>query len=450
MAPVPSIRREPTAATAGPPPLLRTMRVPVMLGLTVIFVFFFGFGAWASLAPLASAAIAPGVVSPDGSRKVIQHLEGGIIREILVRAGDRVEAGEPLMVLEDTQARAQFDMVRSQYMMLTATEARLLSEQAERSAVDFPSWLTREGHDAAGVRAILDSQVDLFETRRNALESSRAILSQRIAQLDEEIVGLEAQIASQTTQLALIEEEIVDVSELLRKGLERRPRLLALQRTQAEIEGQRAANRARIARARQTIGETELQIINLDVERLDEIGNQMAEVRGQMSELEERVRSSEDVLFRTTITAPVAGTIVEINFKTPGGVVGPGEPIMDLVPEGDDLLIDARVAPTDIDVVHRGLEAQVHMLAYAQRNLPRIRGTVEHVSADSLLDEQTGESYFLARVKVDRDELQELAPDIELAPGMPAEVLIMIGERTVLQYLMEPFTDTLRRSFKET
>ncbi len=435
--------------------LWRSMRGPALVGLLVIGAFFGGFMGWSSVAPLASAAIAPGQVSPDGSRKTVQHLEGGIIGEILIEDGDVVAVGDALVLLEDTQARATYQLLRTQFLTLAAMRTRLMAEQTGADEVAFPAWLreeataARQQNDPDSVANILDAQAYVFQTRRDASAGRKGILGQRIAQLREEIEGLGQQIESQVRQIELIQQEVVVVQRLVAEGLERQPRLLALQRAQAEIEGERAANIAAIARAQQAIGEAELQIIAIDTMMLDEVANQLTDVQTEFASVGERLRAAEDVLRRTVIVAPVAGTVVELRHKTPGGVIGPGEPILDIVPLGDELLIDVRVSPLDIDVVYTGLEAQVHLSAYRQRNLPQVSGIVRYVSADALTDQNTGESYFRASVEVDRHALEEIDSTIDLAPGMPAEVMIMTGERTALEYMLEPFVDTIRRGLRE-
>ena len=430
------------------PALRRSLRGPVLIGATVVLLFFGGVGGWAAVAPLASAAIAPGVISPDGNRRTVQHLEGGIIREILVRDGDRVTAGDPLMVLSDAQPQASHQLLMSQYRMLSATWARLHAEQLGLLAVTFPDWLEAD-RDNPDVGALLDTQARQFETRRQTLGGRADILRRRIAQLLEEIAGLEAEITSQSTQLALIDEEIDGVAGLVAQGLERRPRLLSLQRSKAEIEGALAQNRAAIARAEQAIGETELQILTVRVERADEVAAELNQVQTELLTLEERLVASDDVLRRLEVTAPISGTVMGLRFHSADGVVGPGEAIADIVPFDEDLLVDARVSPLDIDVVRPGLIAQVYLSAYPQRNLPRIEGTVRQVSADSFEDETTGQSYYLARVEVDRQRLAALDQDIDLLPGMPAEVMIYTGERTVLDYFTDPVIQTVRRSMRE-
>lgn len=437
-------------APRGAAPLMHELRRPVRAGVLLIALFFGGIGGWAASAPLAGAAIAPGVISPDGSRRTVQHLEGGIIREILVRDGSLVRAGDPLIVLEDVQARASVDVLRARFHTLGATQARLMAEQAGANSVNFPAWLIEATDDDPTALEAMVAQRALFETRAKALQDRKDILSRRIEQLREEIAGLEAQIVADSRQIVLIEEEIRGVEELYRKGLERKSRLLALQRARAEIEGDRAERRARIARARQAIGETELQIIAQDTAQLQAVSEEASQVQVELAEVEQRLAASRDVLERTLITAPVDGTVVGLRFRTAGGVVRPGEPVLEIVPEHEELLIDARVSPLDIDVVRPGLPARVVLPAFQQRYLPQIEGRVRQVSADAMVDAQTGERFFQARVEIDRDQIAALGPELELTPGMPAEVYITTGERTALDYLLRPFYDSLRRAWRET
>ena len=439
------------------PPAERIRGAPIrrsaLVGAVVVAAFFGGFGAWAALAPLAGAVLAPGVVGPEGGLSTVQHLEGGIIADILVDDGSRVAAGDPLLVLEDTTARATYQQLATQHHHLAATYARLAAEQAGAATVAMPLWLIGEAA-AMGTADILAAETALFETRREARQAHRDILGQRVARLHEQIAGLAAEIDAQSVQIALIDEEIADVDQLVRRGLERRPRLLALQRSRAEIEGARARNHAAIAEAEQAIGETQLQIIAVDTEHLGEVAEQITAVQAELSLVAERLAAAGDALARTVVAAPSAGTVVGLRYRTPGGVVAPGAAILDIVPDGDALLIDARVPPLEIEAVHEGLPAQVHLSAYRQRTLPRIEGVVQHVSADRLVDETTGEAYILARIAVDAAALDELSAvageTLELLPGMPAEVMILTGERTALDYMLAPLVDSFRRSFRES
>lgn len=437
-----------TSPTGQPPGLRVRLRGPAWFGFLVILVLVGGFGVWGATAPLAGGAVAPGVISPDGSRRTVQHLEGGIIRALHVRDGDVVKAGQPLLDLEGVQPRATYEMLLGQYRSILATYARLMAEQASRPAIEFPVELG-EGIDSGNLRAVLDGQIHLFQTRRETHAARKRVLRQKIEQSREQIKAHEAQVESTTLQLALIADELVGKQEIYRKGLLPKPELRRLERAQAEIVGKRAEHRASIARTSEQIGETDLQLLTLDAERADEIANRIDEVRTELATIKEKLFASEDVLKRTVIVAPVNGIIVNLQFKTTSGVLKPGEAILDIVPGDEALRVDARVSPVDIDVVHVGLSAQVHLSAYSNRSLPRVRGVVVSVSADRLVDDRAGQPYFLARVEVDRDELSRITPKVELVPGMPAEVLIVTGERTMVEYLLQPLLDTIRRGLRE-
>lgn len=436
------------AAMKQAPDLKSMVRKEVMAGSIAIGVFVTFLVAWSSLAPLSSAAIAPGVISPHGSRKTVQHLEGGIIERILVEEGDRVEAGDALILLEDTMARASWQLIRTQYFTLAARHARLAALQNGAQDVYFPDWLVEEAGDP-DVASILATEINLLETRRVAHKDRKAILQQRIVQLEKEIEGLGAQVDGQTRQLVLIGKEIKGVQELVNKGLERTPRLLGLQRTEAQIRAQRGANTAAVSRTEQAISSTELELIASDTVLQDEIAREMALIQAELSQAGERMAASGDVLNRIEISAPVAGTVLDLKYHTAGGIIGPGAAILDIVPENEELIIEARVSPMDIDVVYENLDAQIHLSAFAQRNLPMITGTVRHVSADRLLDEVTGQPYFKATVEVTKEEIARMGEGLTLTAGMPAEVMIVTGEQTLLGYLLQPAVDTLRRSFRE-
>jgi HlyD family secretion protein len=338
-------------------------------------------------------------------------------------------------------------LLLSQQRTLLATQSRLEAERMDKANPEFPAEL--QGNDPE-LRAATEGQVQIFGARRELHNAHRRELEQRVEQLGEQIKGYEAEVESASRQLDLIAQEIEAKMELEKKGLIPLPTLLALQRLQAEISGQRGQYLATIAQTKQQIGETQLQLQSLDSERADQIATELSKTRVELANVSDRMLASKDVLARTVITAPVSGTVVNMRFKTEGGVVQRGQPILDIVPSDDVLLINARVLPTDIDVVHIGLKALVHFLAFASRNMPRIEGVVRYVSADRLVDQPTGQPYYLARVEVDHDELARLGPQIKLVPGMPAEVLIVTGERTMFQYLFKPFLDAFRRSFRES
>lgn len=430
-------------------PLKSDLRGPKWLGIAIVVMFFGVGGGWAATAPLSGAAVATGVVSPEGSLQTVQHLEGGIIREIRVKDGDQVEAGDALFVLEDVQAQSEVGAYLGRLRSFAAEEARLRAERNGTETIDFEHPVLADTSDPQ-VRKIIAQEMNQFATRKASDSSRQAILLQRNTQVEKQIDGSNKQLASIRRQTALIREEIKGVKELYDKGYERKPRLLALQRREAELLGTEGELESRVARAEETIAETNLQIVDIGIRRSEEVDDDLSQVQARRSEVEERLTESLDRLTRTTIAAPVAGTVLGLRFKTSGGVIRPGEPVLDIVPKDDELIIDAQVSPNDIDEVHVGNSAIVSFPAFARRTTPRIEGVVEQVSADSFQDERTGSRYYQAKVKVDRELLKEIAPHIILQPGMPAEVYIATVERTVLEYLVTPFTQMLSRSFRES
>ncbi|MCW2248793.1 HlyD family type I secretion membrane fusion protein [Azospirillum fermentarium] len=432
--------------TPGLPPRPPAARL-IAAGALAAALGFGGFGGWAALAPLASAAIAPGTVTVDGNRKTVQHLDGGIVAEILVREGDRVAAGQPLMRLDDLETRSTIALLDGQVWALAAQEARLAAERDGADAVAFPDDLTARAGDRA-VAEILAGQRRIFASRRTSLEGRAEVIRQRIAQQQAQIAALEAQRAAGRGQLALIAEEIAGVEAMVRQGLERKPRLLALQRQRVDLEGQQGDLANRIAQAREAIAQAELEILGLRDDRQSEIATELRDVQVRLAESREKRSAAAVRQGRRDVAAPVAGVVMKLRHFAPGAVVAPGGDILDLVPQDDPLVIDARVSPTDIDVVRAGLPAKVVLSAFKSRTTPQLAGSVTRVSADALTDDRTGAPYYLARVEVDAGELAAL-DGVRLQPGMPAEALILTGERTLLRYLLQPIEDSFRRAFRE-
>lgn len=440
---LPDILREPPEPTS----LKRAIRGPARLGWGIIFAFAAGFGTWAATVPLASGAVAPGIISPDGSRRVVQHLEGGLIAEIRVRDGDFVTAGQAVMLLEQVQAASVHEALLDEYHTLLAARARLTAELFGEPEIAFPPELTQTPGDR--VRTVMESQRAIFRSRLDVQESQRQVLEERLLQSDEQIRALEAQISGVTTQIELLADEIAGKEQLLEDALTTKPQLLALQRQEAELVGRRGEYQAMIAEIGQKRGEIESQLLSISAESTDYVTSELDKTRASLASVSERLGASQDILDRTVVTAPVSGHVVNLRFKSRGGVVVKGEPIMEIVPADEQLLIDARVPVVDIDVVHVGQPATIHLTSLASYRLPRIAGIVRTISADRIVEERTGQAYYLARVEVPADEMQKIG-DAELIPGMPAEVLIVTGERTMLQYLLEPFEAAFRRSFRET
>jgi HlyD family secretion protein/epimerase transport system membrane fusion protein len=422
------------------------VHAPARWGVALVVFFVLAFGSWGWLVPLDGGAVAPGIVNPDSGKKTIQHLEGGIIAELPVREGERVKAGQPIVVLESTQARAAHETLVQQRLSLVARKARLEAERGGFARIEWPAELRMV---PANIKPVLDAQQEVFETRRQTHASRREILAQRIEQLLHQIRGYEAQALSASKQIGFVAEELSAKEFLVRRGLIPKPEALRLKRTDAEISGKLGEYEAEIARARQQIGEARLQILAVDAERADQIAGDFEKVRGELADVNEKMLASADVVRRTVVAAPVDGTVVDIKFKTLGGVVQRGEPILSIVPAGDELIVEARLTPVDVKAVHAGLEARLNLSAWSSRLVPKIPGVVRTVSADRLTDEATRQPYYLARVAVDRPTLQRLAPGIDLIPGMPVEVLVVTERRTMLDYLLRPFDDALWRSFRE-
>jgi HlyD family type I secretion membrane fusion protein len=445
-------RRSREGRHSAPPPWLVStaplnLRGYLLGGALVIGLFFGGLGTWAAFAPLESAAIAPGVVGVDSRRKLVQHLEGGLVRQILVREGDRVAAGQALIVLDETQIRAELERVTTRHTAAVAQRSRLLAQRDGKASISFPQWLLSSAEVDSDVADILEGQRDVFAAQRRSIASQQAILKQRILRYQEEITGIAGQIEAESRQLALIQLETQGVKTLVDKGLAPKPKLYALQRKWAEIEGSQTHNSALIARARQQIAEMKLRMIGLDTSLRDQVVRELGEIETTIYDLEEQLRAAEDILRRTVVRAPNSGTVVNLQVFTKGRVLAPGESLLEVVPSGDSLVIEARVDPMDIDVVHSGLRAQVRLTAFPSRNTPTLEGQVIHVSADRLLDPQSGEAYFGVKVVLDQTEKGVAA--MTLYPGMPAEVMILTGRSTALEYLLEPITRTLSQAMRE-
>ncbi|MDB2414935.1 HlyD family type I secretion periplasmic adaptor subunit [Rickettsiales bacterium] len=425
-----------------------SIRGAVIWGIIITIIVTIFFGIWAGFAQLDSAAIASGSVVLSSNRKTVQHLEGGIIEDIMVKDGDEVIIGQPLIYLNSTSANAQQKLLLGQLRSTKATESRLLAERDGGKKVIFSHPLL-QNHSDPVVKEIIQSQTKLFETKQASLVSQIDILQERIMQYNEQIKGLKAQGVQVSKQIELIKEEIGTVSILLKKGFEQKPRLLALQRKEAELKSEAAKYYSEIATIKGSISETQMQIVSVQVEYLKETMLELKEVQQQISDLQEKLQASGDILERTVITAQQSGKITGLKFHTRGGVITPGTPILDIVPQDDRLIIEAQVKPQDIDVVHEGLPAKVMLSAYKSRFVPRLAGKVTQVSADRFNNENTGEAFYLARIEINDGEIEKLSTNVELYPGMPAEIFITTGEGTFLQYLASPIIDSFRRAFKE-
>jgi HlyD family type I secretion membrane fusion protein len=432
---------------SGAPPRPTSMRAPIRAGFLMISIFVLGFGGWAALAPLGSAVVAHGTVVVDTNRKSIQHLEAGIVREILVQDGDRVAEGQVLVRLDDTQARTNLQLIAGRYNAAMAQVARLKAEALGRKEITFPAELLAQ-REQSDIAQLIETETTIFEARLSELDNQTKILDQRDAQILEEVKGVQGQIAAQSRQISLIGSEISDVSELLAKGLAQKPRLSQLQRTAADLDGQRSQNAATIAKARQNMGDTQLQIAELTVTRVNEAVAALGDTQKDLFDLGQQIQAARDVLDRMVIRAPQDGIVVNLAVHTVGGVINQGAPLMEIVPSLDKLVVEAHVEVTDIDKVRSDLPAQIRLLAYSQRTTPSVDGHVVLVSADRIDDEKTKTAYYTARVDVDQEKLAAM-PSIHLYPGMPVDVMIETGKRTMLQYLLAPIENSFAHALRE-
>lgn len=425
---------------------LATNDLPIRrIGYAVLFVTFGLFGSWAAFAPLNSAALASGVVTVKSYRKTVQHLEGGIVKAIYVRDGDQVAAGDVLLELDGTQALAELEMVRSQLIASVALDARLVAERDGLDAVDFQQ-------DAASTdKRVLEAQqneAQVFQARRSARLGETGVLQKRVVQLDEQIRGINAVIAGKQKEAAFYEEEVGDLSALLKEGFVDKQRLREQQRNGVRLLSEIAELRSSIAGARLQIGETELQIMQLNKDFIAEVVTLQSEVQTKIFDLNERLAAVTERAQRLRVRAPEAGMVLGMQVHTVGGVIAPGTPLLDLVPASEDLVVEAQISPIDIDRIALGKLADVRFSAFNSATTPVIEGRLAQISADRLVNEQTGVPYYLGRIEL-TDKGRKALGDLTLVPGMPAEVLINTGERTLLNYLVQPATNAFARSLIE-
>ena len=429
----------------------RAIRNLNLIGFVLIIMLVGGFGGWAATSELAGAVIARGTVVVESNVKKVQHPTGGVIGQILVHDGDAVKAGQVLVRLDDTVTRSTLGVVQSQLDEYQARQARLLAERDGASAIVFPDGLTSRSREPS-VAAAMAGEEKLFEARRSAREGQRAQLRERVAQSKEEIRGLTAQQDGKQQELKYINEELTGVNALYAKNLVSISRLNTLQRDKARIEGEQGQYVAEIARARGKISETELQILQLDQDFRTDVLKDLRETEGKVAELRERVTAAQDQLKRVDIRAPQDGIVNQLTVHTVGGVISNGETLMQIVPRADALIVEAKVAPQDIDQVTVGAKVIVRILAGDQRTMPDLIGKLTLVSADLTRDPpaagQESQPYYLVRVSLPADEASRLG-DIKLIPGMPAEVFIQTYARTPLQYLLKPLREQIARTFRE-
>ena len=427
---------------------LRTSTNPIIAIALIVLIFGFGaLVAWASLAPLDKGVVAHGVMKVVSYRKTIQHQHGGTVEEILVKEGDQVKKGQVLIRLNEALARASLSQFRSEYLANLGLEARLLSERRMDDRIVFPREITSlKGHPE--IDEITGRQEELFRTRRNVLENEKKILRENIEGLEIYIGRLEELQASRNKQIELIAKEMEPLRELADQGYYPRNRILEMERVLADLQGRRSEDLGNIARSRTAVSELKMRITRIEQDFFKEVDTQLTEVQKKIVALKDQYTAAADVLERTKIRSPEDGIVIGLRMHTPGGVIMPGHPVLDLIPLNAELIVEAWVMPNDIDKVHAGLKADLRFSAFKTSHTPVAEGEVILVSADRMVDEASRVAYYMCRVKITEKGLKELK-GMTLQPGMPVEVILKTGERTLISYLLKPLLDRLAISFKE-
>lgn len=415
-----------------------------LVGFGIIFLVFVVLGGWSAIAPIDSAVLAPGTVTVENSRKTVQHLEGGIVKAINVKDGDEVKKGDVLLVLDQTQPLAELSILKSQLAIARATQARLMAERDNAASVKFPFLQS----DDPRIAEVILSEQELFAARRASLQGQIALLKKKISQFETNISGLEASNANKERLLESYRSEIGDNEALLADGFVNKQRLVDVQRSKEQTEGQIEENLSNIEGLRSQIEEMRLQIAQVTKDFSSDVSTQLSDIQSQVFDLEERIAATADKVKRTDVLAPTNGMILGLKIHTVGGVLSPGTPILDIVPEGEPLIVEAQVSVGDIDQLSVGMDADIRFSTFKSGSTPVIDGRVVNLSADTLLNEKTGVSYYLARIKITQEGFDKLGK-LQLLPGMPAEVLINTGSRTILEYLLQPATDAISRSMIE-
>jgi HlyD family secretion protein len=434
-------------APVGPRRRQTTWRHHAVAGYALIFFTFGVMGAWAAVARLDRAVVSPGTITIENSRKLVQHFEGGMIREVMVKEGQSVREGEPVLRLDPVQSRASVDLFRGQLDAGLVQEARLLAERDGAKALELPAEIKDRTDDPAIARQIKD-QTNQFKERQATIQGQVDILESRAQQLETEAKGLAVEKSSSEEQAAFINQELVGLRTLREKNLIPLTRLLAMERERTRLEGVIGRSTAEIAKAQNSVGETKLQIAQIKQKVQEDIAGQLLETRQKNSELREKLSVARDVLKRLDIVAPRSGVVQNLKVYTVGQVIRSGEPLMEIVPNDDKLVVHVQFSPNDLETVHAGMPAEIKFPTFHSRRIPAILGNIESVSRDRLVDETTHQPYFLGIVQISKLAIPEMMQG-RLVAGMPAEVVVSTGERTALNYMVAPFFEAMGRSFNE-
>ena len=416
-------------------------------GLAIIALTFGALGVWAAVTPLSSAVMGHGTVTNDTNKQTIQHYEGGILRGIFIHEGQHVNAGQLLFTMDSVQANAALDISKNQLFSLLAKSDRLAAEREGAAAIKWSPELLKAGNDPIATQAMQD-EARQFEERRATIQSQDEVLKSRIGQYQTEIQGIDEQNASAKQQVAYLDDEIAGSTELYKQDLMPRPRLLALQRDRANMEGSIGRLIADKARTQKSIGETQLQMKQLEAQFQQEVSKDSSDVQTQQTDIRQRYSVASDQAKRVNITAPVSGMIQNLRFFTEGAVVRQAEPLVEIAPDKGDMQIQARFSPNDVDSLRTGQRVELRFSSFHDRTIPVIFGKIISISQDRLVDEAQHIPYYLAIVSVDQDSLP---PNLKgrLRAGYPVDVTVPIGARTALQYIYQPLTNAFQQSFRE-
>lgn len=430
------------------------VRWPALAGLVILSVWLFGFGSWATLAPLSGAVVAPGSFVADGQNKHIQHLEGGIVREILVKEGDLVQPGQIVLRLDETASKARLRRLALRFRRLLGMQARLQCEIAQKDTIEYPATLLEASADQE-VAEIMSRQDMELHARRSKMGAEIEVLVKEIAGLEEGITGFQAQVDATRDQISLFGEELKDKEDLYRKTLVRKTDVLAVKRAESRSTGELGQLLSRIGDSRERVARASQQIAQIRSSAVQKAVEDLRATETELDDVKEQIRAAEDVVNRNDVASPIRGIVVKLNYHTAGGVIQPGAAIMELVPVNDNLVIETRIAAGEILHVKPGQKALVRLSALNQRLTPMITGNVAYVSADAVLESdprkaiQSAQGSFVVRVRLDEDDTRSKAPGFRPMPGMPAEVYIQTGERTFFQYIVKPVVDSFSKAFRE-
>jgi HlyD family type I secretion membrane fusion protein len=424
------------------PALQRRMRRPMIVGAAIIGVLVLGLGLWASLTPLATGITASGEVRVESNKKTLRHREGGTVRQILVREGQHVRAGQPMILFNDVEARASYDVLQNQVDSLQVQAARFTAEATNRPTLAFPPEVMGRMSDARVAGMIRDQQF-LFTTRSQLFDSQNSVLSQRLDQIQTQVGGQQAQVASVDEQIKLTQEEMAGYQTLYDKGFAPKPLILRYQRSLADLQGRKGSLVSDIARLRQQGGETRMQISTNRDTRTSQAAEGLRDAQTKLADTLPRLAAAKEMLDATVVRAPVDGYVFNLTQFTVGGVTGPGEVLLDVVPANAPIVVTAMIEPKDIDKIREGMDARVRFTGLNQRWHGPMEAKVVLVAADKTVNEKSGVSFYRADLRIDAKELTKLKRSAQITPGMPAQVMIVTGEKTVMGSLISPITDTL-------